>query len=91
MLEKVHTNANKADMLTKSLPKDKHENCTSLAGLHPAQFWQTAFLALVRKGELVGIPSSCQLFTQMVTLSSKLRENKAEIVAPCFMGQLVEN
>ena len=33
MIEKVHTSENKADMLTKSLPKGKFEQCSSLAGL----------------------------------------------------------
>lgn len=33
MIKKVHTDENKADMLTKSLPKGKHEDCTFMAGL----------------------------------------------------------
>ena len=32
-LEKVHTNENTSDMLTKALTKDKHEKCRFLAGM----------------------------------------------------------
>ena len=32
-LEKVHTNENRSDMLTKSLPKEKLEACRRRAGL----------------------------------------------------------
>ena len=32
-LEKVHTDENTSDMLTKALTKDKHEKCRFLAGM----------------------------------------------------------
>ena len=32
-LEKIHTKKNASDMMTKALPRDKHELCSSMAGL----------------------------------------------------------
>lgn len=32
-LEKIHTDLNGSDMMTKILPKEKHETCRSIAGM----------------------------------------------------------